>query len=127
MEILQVIVFGLAATLLIELIGKDHQTFQMILRMLASTILMIFIIGKLTNVFGILGDLAIKIHLDNMYLTIILKIIVIAYVAEFGYQLCKDAGEGAIASKIQLAGKVMIFAISSPILFALVELITKLL
>lgn len=126
MEILQVVVFGLATTLLINLM-EDKSTFQMILRILASVSLMLFVIAKLTNVFGVLGDLAVKMHLDNMYLTIILKVIVIAYVAEFGYQLCKDAGEGAIASKIQLAGKVMIFAISSPILFALVELITKLL
>jgi stage III sporulation protein AD len=65
--------------------------------------------------------------MDSAYLDIIFKIIGIAYLAEFGYQLCKDAGEEAIGSKIQFAGKVMIFVISSPIILALVELITELL
>ncbi|MDF2613636.1 MAG: stage sporulation protein [Clostridia bacterium] len=130
MEILRLVSFGIIAVILIITIGKySDQTavFAMILRIATVVIFMIFILQYLGNVLGLVQELAHKVQMDNTYLNIILKIIGIAYIAEFGYQLCKDAGEEAIGSKIQFAGKVMIFAISSPVILALVALITELL
>jgi stage III sporulation protein AD len=130
LEILRLVSFGIIAVILIITIGKySDQTavFAMILRIATVVIFMIFILQYLGNVLGLVQELAHKVQMDNTYLNIILKIIGIAYIAEFGYQLCKDAGEEAIGSKIQFAGKVMIFAISSPVILALVALITELL
>ncbi len=48
-----------------------------------------------------------------------LKVTGIAYLAQFGMQLCIDAGQSSIASKIELAGKIMIMIISAPVLISL--------
>ena len=58
---------------------------------------------------------------------IILKVTGIAFLTEFGVSICKDSGETAIANKIDLAGKILIIAISIPIISALLELTLKLL
>jgi stage III sporulation protein AD len=55
----------------------------------------------------------------------VLKITGIAYIAEFGAEVCKDAGEGSIASKIELAGKVTIIVLAVPIITSLLDLIIK--
>ena len=47
--------------------------------------------------------------------------------AEFAVSICKDAGESAIATKIDMGGKVMIVAISIPIISSLLETIVKIL
>ena len=47
-----------------------------------------------------------KANLDSIYITTVLKVIGIAYIAG-GSQICKDSGEGAIASKIELGGKIL--------------------
>lgn len=57
------------------------------------------------------------------YVETILKIIGIAYIAEFGAQLTKDAGQGAIASKIELGGKILILVMAVPILTVIIETI----
>lgn len=127
---LRLVSFGIVATVLIITIGKysdQAAVFGVILRIVTVVIFMIFILQYLGNALGLVKELSHKVQMDNTYLNIILKIIGIAYIAEFGYQLCKDAGEEAIGSKIQFAGKVMIFAISSPVILALVALITELL
>jgi len=127
---LRLVSFGILATIFIIAIGKYNDgaaVFGMILRIVTVVIFMIFILQYLGNALGLVQELAHKVQMDDTYLNIIFKIIGIAYIAEFGYQLCKDAGEEAIGSKIQFAGKVMIFAISSPIILALVGLITELL
>lgn len=121
--------FGLVATLLIGLVNYYDGYSKMygnLIRIAVVTIFMIFIVSQLDGVFTVVKDLAVKMKMDNTYLNIVLKVVGIAYLAEFGAQLCEDAGEKAIGSKIQLAGKVMIFVIASPVILALVELITDL-
>ena len=72
----------------------------------------------------VLNEITGKINLDLSFTGIILKIIAIAYVCEFSAQLCKDAGETAIATKVELAGKIMILFTSAPIMLSLLELLT---
>lgn len=117
----------LAALLIVYLNQTEAKVFAQMVRITVVTLFMIFIVGQLTGVLEILQELAAKMNMQEAYLGIVLKVIGIAYLAEFGYQLCKDAGEEAIGSKVQLAGKVMIFVMASPVILALVQLITDLL
>ena len=55
-----------------------------------------------------------------------LKIIGIAYIAEFGAQIARDADQGAIAQKIELAGKVLIVVMAIPIFNVLIETVISL-
>lgn len=132
MEMLQIVCFGLITTITIQLVnmygGSEsyNKMFGTIIRIVTVTMLMIFIVTQLESVFTVIRDLASKMKMDNTYLNIVLKVVGIAYLAEFGAQLCEDAGEKAIGSKVQLAGKVMIFVIASPVILALVELIADL-
>ena len=50
----------------------------------------------------------------------------IAYIAEFGAQVCKDAGEGSIAAKIELAAKILVVVLALPIIVAILESILRL-
>lgn len=59
-------------------------------------------------------------------MAIMAKIIVISYICEFAAQFCSDAGEKAIGSKIELAGRILILSASVPIIRDLFELITSL-
>ncbi|EIJ78823.1 stage III sporulation protein AD [Bacillus methanolicus PB1] len=69
--------------------------------------------------------IAVNANVNLIYVETILKIIGIAYIAEFAAQISKDAGQGAIASKIELAGKILILAMAIPILTVLIETIIQ--
>ena len=129
MEILKIIAFGLTATLLIQLVnyyGGNAKAYGDLIRMATIIMMMIFIISQLGSVYQVIKDLAVKLHMDDTYLNIVLKVVAIAYLAEFGSQLCEDAGEKAIGGKIQWAGKVMIFVVATPVILALMNLIADL-
>ncbi len=49
------------------------------------------------------------------FLTPLLKITGIAYIAQFSAEICRDAGESAVASRVELAGKTAIALMSFPI------------
>lgn len=129
MEILKIIAFGLTATLLIQLVnyhGGYAKAYGDLIRMATVIMMMIFIVSQLGSVYQLIKDLAFKLHMDDTYLNIVLKVVAIAYLAEFGSQLCEDAGEKAIGGKIQWVGKVMIFVVATPVILALMNLIADL-
>ena len=51
---------------------------------------------------------------SEKYITPILKIIGIAYIAEIASDICADSGEKAIASHVETAGKVAVAALALP-------------
>lgn len=123
MEIFQIVAIGLVATILSVLIKNEKPEIGLYISLVAGIIIFLFIVTKLQSVIEILSQLANKINIDSIYLSTILKIVGIAYIAEFGAQICKDAGEGVMASKIEFAGKILIMVMAVPILVSLMDLI----
>ena len=68
-----------------------------------------------------------KSGINSKYLEILLKMTGIAFLAEFAISICKDSGEGSIASKIELGSKAIIISMSIPIIYNLLEVILKIL
>ncbi len=127
MEIIQIVAIGLLSSILALMLKKQSPESSMYISIAAGVIIFFMIISKVSVVVELLKDIGSKINLDTIYIGTILKIIGIAYISEFGVQICKDAGESAIASKIEFSGKVLIMVISAPILMALMDLIIKML
>lgn len=123
MEILQVVAIGIISSILALALKKQNPEISIFINVSAGIIIFMMIIPQLTSVINMLYSISQNINLDRVYIGIVLKIIGIAYIAEFGVQICKDTGESAIASKIEFVGKVLIMVISAPILIALMELI----
>ena len=64
--------------------------------------------------------------LDEGYAAILLKALAVCYITQLAADCCRDAGESAIAGKIELAGKSAIVVISLPVFASLAELVTNL-
>ena len=91
---------------------------------MATCILIFFYaIDKLTFLTQTLETLKNYIALKDSYLSILLKIIGITYIADFSSNVCKDAGYSAIAGQIEIFGKISIFVVSAPVLMALLDTI----
>ncbi|MBM7620963.1 stage III sporulation protein AD [Bacillus tianshenii] len=89
-------------------------------------VIFLFLIDQVFHVIRMLERIAVNANVNLIYVETILKIVGIAYIAEFGAQITKDAGQGAIASKIELAGKILILAMAIPILTVIIETIINL-
>lgn len=127
MEIIQIVGLGLAATILIVVLrGQSPQT-AFLISLVTGVFIFIFLLDKIGLVIHLLERLSVAAGVEMIFLQTILKIIGIAYIAEFGAQIAKDSGEGAIASKIELAGKILILVLALPIIQRIIELVMGLL
>ena len=125
MEVLQIAGLGIIATILTITVKKENPEIALQISIVTGILIFLFIVTKIGYVVKVLNDLARRIDIDFMYLSIILKVVGIAYITEFAAQISRDAGEGSIADKVELAGKVLIMVVSIPILMALLEMIIK--
>jgi stage III sporulation protein AD len=125
MDIMKIVMVGIIASVLAVLLKEEKPEIAMVVSIVTGLVIFIFLITKLHSVMSVLKYFASKANIDVLYFSTILKVIAIAYITEFGAQICRDAGEGSIASKVELAGKVLIMVIAIPILAALMDIMIK--
>ena len=91
----------------------------------ASALILTGLMKNISQILSVFESLASKAKINSGYLKLIVKIVGIAYLAGFGAQICKDAGENSMAAKIELAGKVFILSLGVPIMAGLLEMIIR--
>ncbi|KQC48204.1 stage III sporulation protein AD [Geobacillus sp. Sah69] len=126
MDILQIVGLGLVATFLVVLLQEQKSNLSFLLTVFVGCTIFLLLVDQISNILLTLREMAEGAHIQMVYLETMLKIIGIAYIAEFAAQISKDAGQGAIAAKIELGGKIVILALAVPILTAIIEAVISL-
>ena len=126
MEIVKIIATAFVSVVIIAILKQHRPEFAMYASITAGMIILYYIIGSFSPILSMLQNLSEKMGVSSKFFIILLKITGIAYLTEFGSNICRDSGETAIASKVELAGKVLIIGLSVPIITTLLETILKL-
>ena len=127
MEIVKIIGIALIALIIIILLKQYRQEFAIYVSLLTGVLILLLVVDELKGIIGLLQSLANKTSINSQFLTLLIKITGIAFLSEFAVSVCKDSGEGAIASKIEIGSKIIIISMSIPIISSLLEIILELL
>jgi len=117
---------ALITTFLALILKEQKPNFAFLLTLFAGCFIFLFLVDKIYEIIRLLQKIAQKGNVDTMYIETILKIIGVAYIADFASNITKDAGQGALAAKVELAGKIIILTMAIPILTVLIETIVNL-
>lgn len=109
-----------AVILAISIKSKSPEFSSLISVALGITVISLCV-DKLRTIVGGLKSITANIDIDRTYITILIKLIGIAYICEFAAGISKDAGYGAVASQIELIGKLTMLMVSLPIFIQLVS------
>lgn len=126
MEIWQIVGLALIVTIISVVLKQIRPEIALQLTILAGASIFILILSKIKVIVDLLQNLADQANISSYYLLIVLKIVGVAYLAEFGAQICRDAGEGALATKIEVAAKVGVIILAMPIIVAITESLVRL-
>ena len=127
MDIIKMIGIGIVALIMIIVLKQYKPEFAVYISLIAGVLILFLVLDKLIGIVSLIEELSNKAGINHEFLGILFKITGIAFLAEFAVSLCKDLGETAIANKIDLGGKVLIIAISIPIISSLLENVLKIL
>jgi stage III sporulation protein AD len=127
MDIVQIVGLSFIATVLILVLKEQKPIFAFLLATFTGVWIFLMLLDHIRIVLSTLVRLAEHSEVSSIFLKTILKIIGIAYIAEFGAQAVRDAGQESIASKIELAGKMLILVMAVPIITVIIETVISLL
>lgn len=125
MEIVKIVAFAFIALFIVLILKKTKQELAIQVSIVAGIFIFLFLISKITMILQILQQLSLKANIDFIYLNTVFKILGIAYLSSFCSQICYDAGESNIGSKVEFAGKILILVLAIPILMAVLQSILK--
>ena len=127
MDIVKIVGIGLMAGMLINVLRQQRPELAMQLAVATGAMLFLLMISKVMQVVDVMQTLGAKANVEQAHMSTVLKIIGIAYVADFGSQVLQDAGEKSVASKVEMAGKILIMLLAIPIILAILETVIKML
>ena len=126
-EIIKIIGIGLTSLVIIIILKQYKPEYALYVSIIAGILILFFAMEKITGIVNLLQSISDKTYINKTFLSILLKITGIAFITEFAVSVCSDAGEKAIASKIEIGSKVIIVTMSIPIITSLLELIIEIL
>ena len=93
----------------------------------ASIVIISLVLEYIGQAFSIFNTMIQATKIDRDLFNIIFKIMAIGYLVEFGAGIVNDFGLKSLADKLVFAGKIVIFCMSLPIIYAVFNLFTELL
>ena len=126
MDLLPYLGLAILATILLIVLRPLRPEMAAILSLAAGGLILVSVLGRLRAVLGTVTAMAARAEIQPFFLQTVLKVIGLSYLAGFTAQICRDAGEGAIAAKVELAGKVAILLVGLPVVWAVLETMLKL-
>lgn len=121
MTVITIGIVGITAVMLAVEMKSMKGEYGTYLVMAAGCFIFFYGVSKMETIFDAMRRVQEFIRINQVYLTTLIKMTGITYIAEFSSGICKDAGYGAIGSQIEIFGKLSILAVSMPIVLALME------
>ena len=123
MELIRIIGVALVTALAALFLKSSKPELAFAVPIAGAVIILLFIVDMLAASFQIFSEITEKTGIDSSLVRIIIKIVAIGYLVEFSAGVIEDFGSKSIADKLVLAGKVIIFAVSIPIIQSMLTLI----
>lgn len=121
MSVFKIVLMGLASVILAMQLKQTKPEYGVYISIVAGIAVMAYAVSQLEVIAGSLQKIAGFISVDMQYLTILFKVIGIAYLCEFASNICKDSGYQSVAGHIELTGKLAILVMSMPIVMSLLD------
>lgn len=126
MELIKVMILGIIVSMLVVFLKQVKPEYSLLCLVVGSVVILAYIINYMTKVFVFFQEIIDKTGINYSLFVSMLKIVGLGYLIEFSASVCRDSGNNSIADKVILAGKIMIFVVSIPIITNLFEMILEL-
>lgn len=127
MDIIKIIGIAFIAVIIIVILKQYRPEFAIYASIIAGVLILTLASNTLSGIIEMIKSISSKTNINSDFLAILIKITGIAILTEFAVSVCKDAGESAIASKVDVGGKIIIISMSIPIINALIDTVVKVL
>ena len=118
---------GIVAAFLGMFLKKDRPELGMLIGIFAGVLIFTYGVAQIEVIVDFVEKIMGYLPVKQEYLWAILKMLGIAYVAEFASTICKDSGYSSIGGQIEMFARLSIVVLSLPGLSYLLDVVEELL
>lgn len=115
MNLFAIIGVALIGAILTLLFRQYKPEYALLISLGCGILLFFLILDSLATIFEELSAMMERLALPTEYAAAMIKALGICYVVNLAADTCRDAGESALASKVELCGKVAVVLIALPL------------
>ena len=123
-KIVFVALLGVVASMMLK---KVNSNLNFAVAIFTGIIIIYLLYGEINNVVKVFRVFSSGYGVSESHIKLLIKVLGISYVTQFGASIAEECGEKFIAKKVELGGKILIVSLSMPILLNLLDNIIKLL
>lgn len=123
MEVIKILGLAITGAVLCVILRQHKPEYAMFISIVCTILLMIFSLGLVNQIISSISFVVESSKINYQYFNILLKVIAISYMTQFTADICRDVQETAIASKVELAGRIMIMVMALPIYLGVFKVI----
>ena len=116
MDLFAICIAAVAATILAVTLKRYNPEISMLLAIGAGVIIFVLVLNQIPQALSQINTLLSRAGMPLQYGQVLFKALGICFLCQFSSDACKDAGQSALASKVDLAGKLMIVLLALPML-----------
>jgi len=122
--LIHIILIAVITTILSVLIKQYKSEVALCISIAGGIVILLMIAPLMRDTLSQLNTFTAADGIENDYIKTIIRVISVSYITELGASIARDAGEGTLAMKVELGGKLTIFSICIPILLNLINIVT---
>ncbi len=126
-ELIKIIAIALITVFANILVKQTKPEISILITIAGSVLIIVMSVDALSSVISSFYNIFEYTGVQTTLLSPLFKIIAIGYIAEFGANICLDAGASSIADKILFFAKITILIIALPIINSVIDLVKGLL
>ncbi|WP_101697891.1 SpoIIIAC/SpoIIIAD family protein [Clostridium minihomine] len=115
MNIIGIAGLALVSAVIAVMLRRYNQEYSIVISITAGVIILVQILANIAPAIRQINSLLAATQLPGEYALILFKTLGICFLAQFAADSCRDAGESALASKVELAGKLAIVVLALPL------------
>ncbi len=122
MDLIAVAGIGLIASAAAVLLRQYKPEYAMVVSLAAAGLIFGLLVADLIPAFSMMRGLMDQVGFSGEYVRILIKCLGICFLCDLAGQICREAGQGAISAKIDLAGKTAVLLLTLPMFEQLLEI-----
>ena len=126
-NIFSLIGLGLIAAVLAVILRGERPEFSMLISIGGGVLILVGVLAGMLPVMDNIRDIFDMTNMPSPYIQALFKALGLCFITQIACDACKDAGETAIGSKIEMAGKIAVIIISLPLFSQVLSIVRMLL
>lgn len=123
MDVISLCAIALTGAVISVILKKSNPEYSMIISLCTGVIIIILIISKLEEITAKVNSFLNIVNIDSLYISVLFKSVGICLLTQFASDSCSDAGENALASKVEFAGKIMVLITAIPLFEQVIQIV----